>query len=77
MRAIGKHVVLKPAVTSFSGGLTLKGDGEAYVQSCPSMPELEGKKILFNDKTKYAEYEEFYITTFECILAVLDEEELE
>tara|TARA_R110000796_G_scaffold126648_2_gene241517 strand:+ start:104 stop:331 length:228 start_codon:yes stop_codon:yes gene_type:complete len=71
--AYGKYTVVKPVTSNLNSGLQVKGDGEAIVYSCPDYPELENKKILWNNKHKYIEYEDYYIIETVHIVALLEE----
>lgn len=73
IKAYGQHTVVKPVTSELSSGLQVKGDGEAIVYSCPDYPELEGKRILWNNKHKYIEYEDYYIIETAHIMALLEE----
>tara|TARA_R110000822_G_scaffold35449_2_gene99946 strand:- start:208 stop:438 length:231 start_codon:yes stop_codon:yes gene_type:complete len=73
IKAYGEFTVIKPVTKTTGSGLQVKGDGEAIVQSCPAYPELEGKKILYDDRHKFTEYEDYYIIRTEYIQALLED----
>ena len=74
IKGFGDNVVIKPVTNTLLGGLQVKGDGEGIVQSCPSHPEIQGKRILFNENIKYIEHEIYLIIKLDSILAVLGDE---
>jgi hypothetical protein len=74
MKAFGDNAVIIPVNNTVHGGIQIKGDGEGMVHSCPSHPEIEGKRILFNENIKYIEHEEYLIIRLDSILAILGDE---
>tara|TARA_R110000744_G_scaffold246581_5_gene363042 strand:- start:1875 stop:2102 length:228 start_codon:yes stop_codon:yes gene_type:complete len=73
MKAYGDFTIIKPVQNLIGGHILVKGDCEAIVHSCPTYPELEGKKILYDDRHKYTEYKDYYIIRTEYIQALLEE----
>lgn len=71
IKAVGNNAVIKQITTTILGGIQVKGDGEGIVQSCPSHPEIQGKRILFDDRHENMEYKDYIIIKTEHILAVL------
>lgn len=74
IQAFGDNAVIIPVTHNTSTGIQVKGDGEGIVFSCPSNPEILGKKILFNENLKYFEHGKYLIIRLESILAILGDE---
>lgn len=75
IKAIGNNAIIKQKTTTILGGIQVKGDGEGVVQSCPSYPEIQGKRVLFDDRHENIEYNDYIIIKAEHILAVLGDAE--
>tara|TARA_R110000744_G_scaffold88497_1_gene172547 strand:- start:43 stop:261 length:219 start_codon:yes stop_codon:yes gene_type:complete len=72
MKAIGDYTIIQIEVNTSSTGLQVKDDGQGKVVSCPSHPELMGKMVLFDDKNKYKEYENYLIIPYKNLMAVIN-----
>ena len=72
MKAVGDYAIIDVENTTSATGITVKLDGEGICVSCPSMPDIEGKRVLFNMKTKHAEHYGVVIVRAQEIMMVID-----
>ena len=72
MKALGQHAAIKQENSTSTSGIQVKTDGRGIVESCPSMPEIEGKMILFDDRHRFATHEDIIFVPIEHIMGVLE-----
>ena len=54
-------------------GIQVRIDSTGIVHSCPSMPEVEGKLVLFDDRHRFVTHDDMIIVSVEHLLGVLNE----
>lgn len=72
MKALGNFAAIELENSVSSSGIQVKSDGMGIVRSCPSMPEIEGKMILFDDRHRFATHEDIIFVPIEHIMGVLE-----
>jgi hypothetical protein len=70
MKAVGNFAIIKLENSVSQLGIQIKTDGKGVVHSCPSIPDIEGKTVLFDDRHRYITHEEFIFVPTENILGV-------
>jgi len=73
MRAIGEYVLISVPPT-LVGTIQIRNDGFGLCISAPSMPDIEGKKVMFDSDQKYHEHEDMIIIHKNYLLLCLEEE---
>ncbi len=73
MRAIGEYVLISVPPT-LVGAIQIRNDGFGLCVSAPSMPDIEGKKVMFDSDQKYHEHEDMIIIHKNYLLLCLEEE---
>lgn len=72
MKAVGEYALVRIDETTTTSGIQVKNDGVGICVSCPSMPDLENKQILFSTKEEFVQHENVYVMHTDYILAVLE-----
>lgn len=72
MKAVGDYVLIEIEETKGVGGITIKNDGVGVCVSAPSLPEIEGKRILFDSHQKPREYGQYIILDKRYIMGVFE-----
>ena len=73
MIAIGDYVLINIPPTVISG-IHVKNDGYGVCISAPSLPHIEGRRVMFDSDQKYHEYEDNVIIHKNHLLLCLEEE---
>ena len=72
MKALGNYAVIKLENSTSKSGIQVRIDSTGIVHSCPSMPEIEGKLVLFDDRHRFVTHEDMIIVSVEHLLGVFD-----
>ena len=72
MKALGKYAVIKLENSTSKSGIQVKIDSTGIVHSCPSMPEVEGKLVLFDDRHRFVTHDDMIIVSVEHLLGVIE-----
>jgi hypothetical protein len=72
MKAVGDYVLIEIEEITGVGGISIKNDGVGKCLSAPSLPEIEGKRILFDSHQKPREYDGLIILDKKYIMGVFE-----
>jgi|13_taG_2_1085334.scaffolds.fasta_scaffold15800_5 hypothetical protein len=75
MKALGQHAAIKLENSTSTSGIQVKTDGRGIVESCPAMPEIEGKMVLFDERHRFCTHNEYIFVPIENLLGVLEGDE--
>lgn len=72
MKALGNYAIIKLENSVSKTGIQVRIDSTGIVHSCPSMPEIEGKMVLFDDRHRFVTHEDMIIVSAEHLLGVIE-----
>lgn len=75
MKAIGDYAIVRIENSISESGIQVKTDGMGIVVSCPKYPDIEGKRILFDDRHRFPTHNDFIFVKIENLLGVFEEED--
>ena len=70
MKALGNYAILKLENSVSAQGIRVRIDSTGIVHSCPSMPEIEGELVLFDDRHRFVTFDDMIIVSVEHLLGV-------
>ena len=72
MKALGNYAIIKLENSVSESGIQVRIDSTGIVHSCPSMPEIEGKLVLFDDRDRFVTHDDMIIVPIGNLLGVFE-----